>query len=114
MLLVSPRYRGDYACSNSSTLGIACSRGEAPPATCAGGALNCNASFNVIDVLTGIGSFTDAFSKIPEAVMHAHYWIENNPTAVLSPGIQLQRGGEKKDGGRRRRLCGLIVSGRNE
>ena len=37
-------------CYNSSTLGIAYSCGEAPPATCAGGALHCNANFNLIDV----------------------------------------------------------------
>ena len=53
-------------------------------ASCAGGALHSNALFNLIDVWAGISSFTDAFNKIPEAVIHTHYWIENNPTAVLS------------------------------
>ena len=52
-------------CYNSSTLGIACSCGEASPASCAG--------VNLIDVWAGISSFTDAFHKVPEAVMHAHY-----------------------------------------
>ena len=38
----------------------------------------------MIDVWAGISSFIDAFSKILEAVIHAHCWIENNPTAVFS------------------------------
>ena len=46
--------------------------------------MHSNAHFNLIDVWAGISSFTDAFHKIPEAVIHTHYWIENNPTAVLS------------------------------
>ena len=71
-------------CYNSSTLGIACSCGEGPPASCAGGALPYSAHFNLSGVWAGISSFTDAFHKIPEAEIHAHYWIENNPTAVLS------------------------------
>ena len=71
-------------CYNSSTLDIACSCHGAPLASCAGGALHSNALFNLIDVWAGISSFTDAFNKIPEAVIHTHYWIENNPTAVLS------------------------------
>ena len=71
-------------CYNSSTLGISCSCNGAPLAACAGGALHSNANFNLIDVWAGISSFTDAFNKIPEVVIHTHYWVENNPTAVLS------------------------------
>ena len=71
-------------CYNSSTLGIACSCGEGSPASCAGGAVHCSDHFNLIDVWAGIRSFTHAFHKIPEAKIRAHYWIENNPTAVLS------------------------------
>ena len=67
-------------CYNSSTLGIVCSCNGAPLASCAGDALHSNAHFNLIDVWAGISSF----HKISEAVVHTHYWIENNPTAVLS------------------------------
>ena len=71
-------------CYNSSTLGIACSCNGAPLTSCAGDALHSNAHFNLIDIWADIVTFTDAFNTIPEAVIHTQYWIENNPTTVLS------------------------------